>query len=298
MSFGNLEHWFIAMKILVFSLLFLLVQTGRIFAQSDSMAVSKANWKKEKIGKGVLLKTFCFNNSLFSSNQNISILEIKQNNSLFFDLGYDSKKLIKTSDFGKQNNAMAALNGTFFDITNGGSVDYIRADGMVINENRLGKNRKRAAHQQSALVFDKGKLKIAKWDGSPLWEQSLQAEDVMVSGPLLILNQTIEKLDTTNTFNKTRHPRTAVAITKNKRVLLLTVDGRNENSAGMSLFELTKLMRWLHASDAINLDGGGSTTLWITNYKDNGVVNFPTDNKKWDHEGERKVANVVLLKKK
>ena len=53
-----------------------------------------------------------------------------------------------------------------------------------------------------------------------------------------------------------------------------------------------------HASDAINLDGGGSTTLWITNYKDNGVVNFPTDNKKWDHEGERKVANVVLLKKK
>jgi exopolysaccharide biosynthesis protein len=298
MSFGNLEHWFITMKILIFSVLYLLVQTSRIFAQSDSLAVSKANWKKEKIAKGVLLKTFWFNNSLFSSNQNISILEVKQKNSLLFDLGYDSKKLIKTSDFGKQNNAMAALNGTFFDITNGGSVDYIRAEGMVINENRLGKSGKRAAHQQSALVFNKGKLKIAKWDGSPFWEQSLKAEDIMVSGPLLILNQTIEKLDTTNTFNKTRHPRTAVAIMKNKRVLLLTVDGRNENSAGMSLFELTKLMRWLHASDAINLDGGGSTTLWITNYKDNGVVNFPTDNKKWDQEGERKVANVVLLKKK
>jgi exopolysaccharide biosynthesis protein len=66
----------------------------------------------------------------------------------------------------------------------------------------------------------------------------------------------------------------------------------------MNLFELTKLIRWLHASDAINLDGGGSTTLWINNYKDGGVVNFPTDNKKWDHEGERKVANVVLLKKR
>ena len=97
MSFGNLEHWFINMKILIFSALYLLVQTSRIFAQSDSLAVSKANWIKEKIAKGVLLKTFCFNNSLFSSNQNISILEIKQNNSLFFDLGYDSKKLIKTS---------------------------------------------------------------------------------------------------------------------------------------------------------------------------------------------------------
>ena len=56
-------------------------------------------------------------------------------------------------------------------------------------------------------------------------------------------------------------------------------------------------MGWLNADDAINLDGGGSTTLWINNYQENGIVNFPTDNKKWDHEGQRKVANVVLLKK-
>jgi len=298
MSFGNFVHWYTSMKSLLFIVLFLFIHNGRIFAQPDSLAVSKANWKKEKIANGVLLKTYCFNKTLFNSNQNVSVLEIKQKNSLLFDLGYDSKLLIKTSDFGKQNNALTALNGTFFDIANGGSVDYIRADGVLINENRLGKSGKRSAHQESALVFDKGKLKIAKWNGNPDWEQSLIAEDIMVSGPLLIINKTIEKLDTANTFNKTRHPRTAVAITKNKRVLLITVDGRNENSAGMSLFELTKLMRWLHASDAINLDGGGSTTLWINNYKDSGVVNFPTDNKKWDHEGERKVANVVLLKKK
>jgi exopolysaccharide biosynthesis protein len=115
---------------------------------------------------------------------------------------------------------------------------------------------------------------------------------------LVILNQIHEKLDYDNSFNKTRHPRTAVAITKNKRILFITVDGRNSNSAGMSLFELTKMMGWLNADDAINLDGGGSTTLWINNYKENGVVNFPTDNKNWDHEGQRKVANVVLLMKK
>jgi exopolysaccharide biosynthesis protein len=286
------------MKILIITTLFLLFETGRIFAQYDSLVVIKADWKKEKIAKGVLLKTFWFNKSLFSSNQNLSILEIKQKNSLLFDLGYNSKVLLKTSDFGKQNNAIAALNGTFFDIANGGSVDYIRADGLVINENRLGKSGKRAAHQESALVFDKGRLNIAKWNGSPDWEQTLEGEDIMVSGPLLILNQTIEKLDTANAFNKTRHPRTAVAITKNKRVLLITVDGRNENSEGLSLFELTKLMRWLRATEAINLDGGGSTTLWINNYKETGIVNFPTDNRKWDHQGERKVANVVLLKKK
>jgi len=286
------------MKVFPITALLVFLITGRIFAQFDSLAVLKADWKKEKLASGVHLKTFWFNKSLFNSNQNVSIVEIKQKRGLFFDLGYDPKILLKTSDFGKQNNALAALNGTFFDIANGGSVDYIRADGQVINENRLGRIGNRAGHQESALVFNKGKLSILKWNGQQNWEQSIEAEDVMVSGPLLILNQIVEKLDTANSFNKTRHPRTVVAITKNNRVLLISVDGRNENSAGMNLFELTKLMRWLNARDAINLDGGGSTTLWLNNYGENGVVNFPSDNRKWDHEGQRKVANVVLLLKR
>lgn len=281
-----------------FIILFLaVIFTSGVFAQTDSISVVKADWKKVKVLPGVRLKTFWFNKTLFNSNQNVSILEIKQRKRLVFDLGYEAKKLIPTSEYGKSANAVAALNGTFFDIANGGSVDYIRSDGRVINENRLGKSAIRAGHQSSALVFNQGKLSIAKWDGKPDWEHSLIGEDIMVSGPLLILDKQTEHLDS-NLFNKTRHPRTAVAVTKNNRILLITVDGRNENSAGMSLFELTKLLQWLKAGDAINLDGGGSTALWINNYMQNGVVNYPTDNKKWDHEGQRKVANAVLLKKK
>ncbi len=285
------------MKAFLFSTYFSIFISFQLFAQSDSLAVVNAEWKKEKISQGVILKTFWFQNTLFNSNQFVSVLEIKQNKKLEFDIGYNPKKLITTSDFGIHANAMAALNGTFFDIANGGSVDYIKSDGKVINENRLGKNGNRAGHQRSALVINKGKITIAKWDETPNWEKSLVGEDIMVSGPLLILDQIHEKLDPDNAFNKTRHPRTAVAIAKNKQILFITVDGRNINSAGMSLFELTKMMGWLNADDAINLDGGGSTTLWINNYQENGIVNFPTDNKKWDHEGQRKVANVVLLKK-
>lgn len=286
------------MKAFLFSTYFSILISFALFAQSDSLAVVNAEWKKEKISQGVVLKTFWFQNTLFNSNQFVSVLEIKQKKRLEFDIGYDPKKLIITSDFGTQANAIAALNGTFFDMANGGSVDFIKSDMKVINENRLGKNGNRAGHQRSALVINKGKITIAKWDGTANWEKSLAGEDIMVSGPLLILDQINEKLDPDNAFNKTRDPRTAIAIAKNKRILFITVDGRNINSAGMSLFELTKMMGWLNADDAINLDGGGSTTLWINNYKENGVVNFPTDNKKWDHEGQRKVANVVLLKKK
>lgn len=284
------------MKLLIAIFLFVSC-LGQAFSQTDSINVVKADWKKKRITSGVTLKTHRFNKNLFGSNQNVSILEIKPRKKLVLDLGYDAKKLITTSDFGKSTNSLAALNGTFFDIANGGSVDFIKSDGMVINKSRLSKNGQRSGHQTSALVFNQGKLSIAKFNGDPSWEESLIGQDIMVTGPLLIMDQSDEKLDS-NAFNKTRHPRTAVAVTKNNRVLLVTVDGRNDNSGGMSLFELSKLMRWLKSDDAINLDGGGSTTLWICGYEGNGVVNFPSDNKKWDHLGERKVANVVLLKKK
>ncbi|MFN3382800.1 MAG: phosphodiester glycosidase family protein, partial [Runella zeae] len=62
-------------------------------------------------------------------------------------------------------------------------------------------------------------------------------------------------------------------------------------SFGVNLPELTFLARQLGCRDALNLDGGGSTTMWIA---DQGVVNYPSDNKKFDHEGERAVSNVLL----
>ena len=279
-------------------LLWLSAASTLTFAQNDSLTVVHAKWTVRKISGGVKLKTFWFNNSLFKSNQNVSIVEVKRRNRHFFDLGYEVKNLRTVSDFALSSNAIAAINGTFFDVKNGGSVDFIRADGMLINNNRLPENGIRSFHQQSALAINNGKISIAKWNGQEGWEQDIDAGELMVTGPLLILESQAEKLDSMLVFNKTRHPRSAIAVIKNKRVLLITVDGRNENSAGMDLFELTKLLKWLKAVDGINLDGGGSTTLWVQKNQNNGVINYPSDNKKWDHKGERKVANVILLKKK
>ena len=120
---------------------------------------------------------------------------------------------------------------------------------------------------------------------------------VICDDHLLFLNGIKEDLDTTD-FNRLRHPRTCLGIKPNGSVILLAIDGRNDNSAGASLPELTKIMSWLGCTSAINFDGGGSTTLWINGFADQGVINYPTDNKKWDHEGQRKVANVILVKKK
>ncbi|MES2446977.1 MAG: phosphodiester glycosidase family protein [Bacteroidota bacterium] len=278
----------------------LLAFSGNVNAQNiDSVTVVTAKWQKQKIAAKTKLITYHFNEkNLFAVNQHIAYIEVnRKGNAPFFALGADEKVLKTTETFGKELNAVAAINGTFFDIKNGGSVDYIKVNGNVVNENKLDKNGNRARHQQAAVVIENGKLNIKKWDGSKNWEQNLTEKDVMNSGPLLIYNQQVEELDTT-AFTKLRHPRSAVGIKADGKVILLTVDGRQENSAGMSLPELTKLMKWLGCVSAINLDGGGSTTLWVSSAPENGVVNYPSDNKKWDHQGTRKVANVILLKKK
>jgi exopolysaccharide biosynthesis protein len=263
----------------------------------DSVVFVNATFETRKIAPGVFWKSHHFNHKdLFSANQNVNILEVKPRKRNRFFIGYEVQELKPLAEFGERSGATAGINGTFFDVKEGGSVDYIRSEGKTITKNKLSATGERdLKHQRAAIVIKKGKISIQKWDGSEDWEQRLKGEDIMLTGPLLFLQGKRKNLDST-TFALTRHPRTAIVQTRNKRILLITVDGRNENSAGMSLFELSKIMKWLNVQDGINLDGGGSTTFWIKGQPDNGVVNYPTDNKKWDHNGARKVANAILLK--
>jgi exopolysaccharide biosynthesis protein len=67
---------------------------------------------------------------------------------------------------------------------------------------------------------------------------------------------------------------------------MITVDGRSESSGGMSLYELADYILSLGATEAMNLDGGGSTTMFL----DGKVVNTPSDK-----EGERKVGDAIVV---
>lgn len=60
-----------------------------------------------------------------------------------------------------------------------------------------------------------------------------------------------------------RNPRSGVGVTAAGDVLLVTVDGRRDGSVGMTLPEFARLFRHLGATSALNLDGGGSTTMWV-----------------------------------
>jgi hypothetical protein len=84
-----------------------------------------------------------------------------------------------------------------------------------------------------------------------------------------------------------KHPRTAAGFSQDStKLFLVTVDGRQSTSAGMTLTEMGAFMLQLGIYQAINLDGGGSTTMVV---RDN-IVNSPSDG-----AGERSVSNALLV---
>ncbi len=98
----------------------------------------------------------------------------------------------------------------------------------------------------------------------------------------------LETENVAKSFSETKHPRTAIGITRDRKtVYLVTVDGRQPRiSVGASLDELAAYMVKLGCWEALNLDGGGSTTM-IVGEK---VVNRPSD-----FLGPRTVANSLLV---
>lgn len=96
-------------------------------------------------------------------------------------------------------------------------------------------------------------------------------------------------------FADGRHPRTAVGIGRDgKRLMLVVVDGRQPAySAGMTLRELAVVMLALGAPDAINLDGGGSTTFVFADPAQGGALRI--GNRPSDPTGERPVGDALAI---
>jgi exopolysaccharide biosynthesis protein len=88
-------------------------------------------------------------------------------------------------------------------------------------------------------------------------------------------------------FDTTRHPRTLIGLDEDNAIWLVTVDGRQPAlSLGMSFAELQALSRRLGLKSALNLDGGGSTTMVVHGH----IVNHPSDD-----TGPRKVSDAILV---
>lgn len=99
------------------------------------------------------------------------------------------------------------------------------------------------------------------------------------------------------TFGPVRHPRTFVGVgATGRRLLLVTVDGRQEGySAGTTLRETAGIALQLGVTEAINLDGGGSTAMAVARQAAGGGVRFDVVNKPSDAAGERPVGDALVV---
>ena len=257
-------------------------------SQSISLRKDKRHFSKDSL-EYFQIRT----DTLFNSKQAISFLILPQTalNKFLFEIDYNKPELKTTSEFGEINNAVAALNGSYFDMDSIAGVCYLEVDDSVINRTRTPKLKwaKPASVLNGAVIITKeNKILVQQVMPEQFYETSKEEKAVLVSGPLLLLEGKKTSLPDIGFVTK-RHPRTFLCTTE-EAVLFIAVDGRSSNADGMNLIEAQNFLLDIGCVDAINLDGGGSTTLWI---KGEGIINNPSD-----LTGERPVSNAFLIMKK
>ncbi|KAA8998794.1 phosphodiester glycosidase family protein [Paenibacillus spiritus] len=188
-----------------------------------------------------------------------------------------------TSEIASDHGAVLAINGDYYGF---------RDDGVVIRNGVLYRNK--PAREGVALYKDGT---MASYEEPEVSAEKLLEDGALQTfsfGPALIRGGKIaENLDSvkidTNFGNRgisNANPRTGIGMIAPNHYVFVVVDGRSSESRGMTLNEFADLMADLGATEAYNLDGGGSSTLYFKGR----VVNNPQGKGQ-----ERGVSDILYL---
>lgn len=284
------------MKKYVLILFFVLTAVGMLHGQtdSDSLTIVSAQWEITHSQNGIVQKNVSIP-QLYQCPQVINLIEIDPKKGMKAGVAV-SAGMKTTSWIASKHHAIAAINGSYFNMKFGNSVCFLKKDHQLVDTTTINEFRRRVT---GAVYIRKGKMKLIPWNRQIENEYKEEKGTVLASGPLLVKDGRVcDWSSCDENFVQSKHPRSAVCITKDNIILFVTVNGRFPGQAeGINIPELTHLLRILGGKDALNLDGGGSTTLWLSGAANNGIVNYPCDNKVFDHGGERRVPNVIYMYK-
>ena len=259
---------------------------------ADSIAIVTAPWEVVNVENGIVHKRASIP-FLYQGTQSINILEINPKTGKKIGIAFTGQ-LEKISRIARKHQAIGAINGSYFDMTKGNSVCFLKVGSQVVDTTSLDELKLRVT---GAVYEKKGKVKLIPWDRQIEKNYKKNKGSVLASGPLMLKDGEYYDWSQCNAnFIETKHPRSAICLTEEGKILFVTVDGRSpENAVGINIPELAHLLHVLGGKDALNLDGGGSTALWLSGAPEEGIVNFPCDNRNYDHQGERKVANFLYV---
>ena len=197
----------------------------------------------------------------------------------------------------RRSRAIAAVNGGFFALADGAPQAILKRAGRLIG----GSARARGAVgilRRGTLLFDR--VTVDASVAAPIYQPRLGSNPIawsaapdIVSGAGLLLRDGVEITDWKDEqlsagFETTRHPRTMIGVDRDGAIWLVAVDGRQAwLSLGMTFAELKGLARRLGLVSALNLDGGGSTTMVV---QGRFIANHPSDD-----TGPRPVSDAIVV---
>ena len=229
-------------------------------------AAAAANAQWQSVGPGVDFQEFRHD------NQDVYVTRIDlTNDKIAVITSRQSEKGTRVSDFGRKTKALAAINGDYFDDRFnpvGSTVGPCGAWNNVLHSKREG-----------LIAVGGGTAGIVKQgDVDPNAPPPDWAATAISGWPALVVDCHAlgsSKLPGSDAFTRSPHPRTAVGLSRDGKMMYFVVaDGRRTGVAGLTLAQLAAFMAdELDACSAMNLDGGGSSAMWVGTR----IVNRPAD---------------------
>lgn len=255
--------------------------------QTTPLLTDKSMWKITDLGKGVKWYNFEGMESVTGQRQVINVLEadIERDDLELKFLYYPGRE--KISNVGNGNSSFIAVTNASYGsgFTGGEPVDntYIRVDGVNYKEISIGPEDTGNWYKHEAAVWlDGSEIGFIDMPGDPVgaieYYKSTKYPNLF-SSPLLLVKD-YEKINLraySRSFATTKvDPRTILAVTHDRKLLLVTIDGRWQDKAyGMTYKQAQDfLVTHFLPRYAISMDGGGSTCMYI---RGKNIVNYPCE---------------------
>lgn len=263
------------------------VDTGSNQESSVVESITYDDWNYQSSTVSISIKEYSTgsgNDTVTYFVADVVLSDATQLSNAFADNQFGRNIIAYTSQIAEENDAIFAINGDYYGF---------RTDGIIIRNGVIYRNE--PARIGLAFYLD-GTMKI--YDETQTNAQDLLAAGVwntLSFGPALIENNIIAdnlsnvEIDTNfgNHPIQGNQPRTGVGIIDNNHFVFIVVDGRSSGySRGVSLTEFAEIFKALGCSDAYNLDGGGSSTMYFMGR----VVNNPLGKNK-----ERGTSDILFI---
>ena len=239
----------------------------------EGTAIGNYSDSKTKI---TLTKYRSYDSSIYVAD--VTVSDVSDLKTAFAQNTYGRNITEQTSSIASDHQAVLAINGDYYGARQSG---YVIRNGQLYRDSSGGNT--------AAAILSNGDFQFVT-EGETSADTLLKdgAWQVFSFGPVLLKEGNISVSENEEVgMAMASNPRTAIGrIGKNHYVFVVS-DGRTEESAGLSLYELASFMKELGVTDAYNLDGGGSSTMVFQG----NIINNPTTN---GHSFEERAVSDIL----